>query len=120
MKILIVDDIFLNRYIMKEIVLKLGHEFVEADNGMKALNCFRDDNFDIIFLDIEMPVMNGLETAHQIRTAFKEPKNKVPIYALTAFSISVIQNELNLSDFDGVINKPYSDEKISNLLSTLR
>lgn len=117
MKVLIVDDIVLNRYIMKEIVLKLGHEITEAENGSKALDYFSKENYDVIFLDIEMPVMNGLETARQIRKTFNEPKNKVLIYAITAFDISILKDEMDLSDFDGVINKPYSVAKIRNILA---
>lgn len=120
MKILIVDDIVTNRFILKEIVRKLGHEFIEVDNGLKALNYLRENEVDLIFLDIEMPVMNGLETARQIRSSLGEPKNKVLIYALTAYDPSIIHEEINVSDFDGIINKPYSEEKIGVLISSLQ
>ena len=53
MKILIVDDIVINRLIIREIVKSLGHEFKEAENGLKALEHVKENYFDIIFLDIE-------------------------------------------------------------------
>ncbi len=120
MRILIVDDIAINRFILKEIVRKLGHEYFEAENGMKAYNYFSENDIELIFLDIEMPVMNGLETARKIRNSFNEPKNKVLIYALTAYYPSILNEEVDISDFNGVINKPYSEEKIKNLLAALQ
>lgn len=120
MKVLIVDDIVINRFILKEIIRKMGHESIEFENGLKALDYFRENDADLIFLDIEMPVMNGIETARHIRSSFHEPKNKVLIYALTAYYPSIIHEEVDISDFDGVISKPYSEEKIRILISSLK
>ena len=120
MKILIVDDIAINRFILKEIVRKLGYEYFEVDNGLKAYNYFKENEVGLIFLDIEMPVMNGLETARKIRTTFNVPKNKVLIYALTAYSGSILNEEVDISDFDGIVNKPYSEDKIKNLLASVK
>jgi CheY-like chemotaxis protein len=119
MKILIVDDIAINRFILKEIVKKLGHEYFESENGLKAYNCLIEHDIDLIFMDIEMPVMNGIETTHKIRTSLSEPKRKVLIYALTAYYPSLLNEEIDLTDFDGVISKPYSEDKIKNLLNRL-
>jgi CheY-like chemotaxis protein len=116
MHILIVDDIVINRYIIREIIRALGFEYKEADNGQKAIEYCKEYDFDIIFLDIEMPVMNGLETARQIRTSFTFPKNKVLIYALTAYNPSFIHDELNLDDFNGVVTKPFSLERIKEII----
>lgn len=114
MKILIVDDILINRYIIKETVKKLGYQVWEAENGKKALDLINEILFDVIFLDIEMPVMNGVETARAIR-ALPSPKNKVKIIAITAYNPSIIHEELNMSDFDQTITKPYSLEKIKKI-----
>jgi CheY-like chemotaxis protein len=119
MKILIVDDIVINRLIIREIVRSLGHEYKEAENGLKALEQIKENDFDIIFLDIEMPVMNGLETAREIRKNPDIKKRKVPIFAITAYNQSVLNDEIDISDFNGVVNKPYSADKIKNLISAL-
>jgi len=119
MKILIVDDIIINRLIVREIIRALGHEYKEAENGLKAIDYLSKEDFDIIFLDIEMPVMNGLETAKKIRETFMEPKNKIPIYAITAYNPTFLHDELNLSDFNGIITKPFSSDKIAVILSSL-
>ena len=120
MKILIVDDIVINRLIIREIVKSLGYDYKEAENGLKALEQIKENDFDIIFLDIEMPVMNGLETAREIRRNPEPKKNKVPIFAITAYNQSVLNDEIDISDFNGVINKPYSADKIKNIILALQ
>ena len=117
MKILLVDDIVINRFIIREMVKLLGHEYVEAENGLIALNFFKDVNFDFVFLDIEMPVMNGLETVRKIRTGFQEPKCKTKVYALTAYNPAILNDSIDFNDFDGVVTKPYTIEKIRSILS---
>ena len=119
MKILIVDDIVINRFIVRELIKKEGHIPVEAENGKIALDLFQNDSFDLIFMDIEMPVMNGIETVHYIRTKFPAPKNKVKIFALTAYNPAILHEELNVSEFDGIITKPYSADKIKKVLNAI-
>ncbi len=116
MKILIVDDIVINRLIIREIVKSLGHDYKEAENGLIALELFKENDFDIIFMDIEMPVMNGLETAREIRKMPDLKKRKIPVFAITAYNQSVLNDEIDISDFNGVVNKPYSADKIRNLI----
>jgi len=118
MKILIVDDITINRFILREIIKKLGHQYFEAENGLKAYQCFMENEIELIFMDIEMPVMNGLETTRKIRGSSSKQKNKIPIYAITAYYPSILNEEVDLSDFNGIINKPFSEEKIKKVINT--
>jgi CheY-like chemotaxis protein len=120
LKILLVDDIVINRFIIKELVKKEGHIPVEAENGKIAIEYLEKEHFDLIFMDIEMPVMNGIETVHYIRTKLPSPKNKIKIYALTAYNLAILHEELNISEFDGVISKPYSADKIKSILSSIK
>lgn len=117
MKILLVDDIVINRFIIREMVKLMGHEYVEAENGLVALKYFKETNFDFVFLDIEMPVMNGLETVRQMRTGFPEPKNRTKIYALTAYNPIILDSAMDFNDFDGVVTKPYTIDKIRGILN---
>jgi CheY-like chemotaxis protein len=117
MKILLVDDIVINRFIIREMVKLIGHEYVEAENGLIALEYFKTMSFDMVFLDIEMPVMNGLETVRQMRTSFPEPKCKTKIYALTAYNPKLLNESINFNHFDGVVTKPYTIEKIREVLN---
>lgn len=119
MNVLVVDDIVANRYIIKEILKALGHKVVEAENGKVAVDKLQTEHFDLIFMDIEMPVMNGIETTKFIRVNMNPQKTKTIIVALTAYTPSVLQEDFDTSVFNEVITKPYTAEKIKNIIDKL-
>jgi len=85
-RILIAEDVDINREIVSTILEPLGIEIIEAEDGEKAYNLFREnpDYFDFIFMDIHMPGIDGYESARLIR-ALDHPKAKtIPIVAMTA------------------------------------
>jgi len=119
LRILIVDDIFTNRLLLSELIKTLGHISVQAENGKQAIDFFENENFDLILMDIEMPVMNGIETTTQIRQSFPSRKNVVPIVALTAHNPSLFFEDYSDAGFDELITKPYSLDKIVELINNL-
>ena len=120
MKIIIADDIFTNRLLLSEVISDLGHENLEAKNGKEAIDLLQKyDDIDLILLDIEMPVMNGLETAKYIREKMPAPKNKIPIIALTAHNPKIFFDDYHDAGFDQLLTKPYSIQKITMLLESL-
>ncbi|MCP4311596.1 MAG: response regulator [Bacteroidetes bacterium] len=112
LRILIVDDIFTNRYLLSELVKTTGNEVVIAKNGKEAINILEEEEIDLIFMDIEMPVMNGIETTIYIRNKMPYPKNALPIIALTAHNPELFFEDYSDVGFDELITKPYSVEKI--------
>jgi CheY-like chemotaxis protein len=119
MKILIVDDIFTNRLLLIEILRILGHEYFQAENGKEAIDALNNNDFDIVLLDIEMPVMNGLETTAYIRQKMPFPKNKIPVVALTAHNPQLFYEEFKDTGFDKVLTKPYNIEKLSAIINEI-
>ena len=65
--ILVVDDIYTNRLLLSELIKSTGHEVVLVENGQLAIEQLEQQEFHLIFMDIEMPVMNGVETTMHIR-----------------------------------------------------
>jgi CheY-like chemotaxis protein len=120
MKILIVDDIFTNRLLLVEVIRNIGHDFVQAENGRDAVEALLREDFDLILMDIEMPVMNGLETTRFIRDNFDSPKNKVPIVALTAHNPQLFFEDFKDVGFDKLLTKPYSIDKIALLIDEIK
>ncbi|HCY00664.1 MAG TPA: hybrid sensor histidine kinase/response regulator, partial [Bacteroidales bacterium] len=106
--ILIVDDIFVNRLLIKEIVKKISAKCFDAENGQQAIDIFEKEDIDVILMDIEMPVMNGLETTKHIRMNMPASKRSVPIIALTAHNPANFFEDFNDVGFDQLITKPYS------------
>ena len=103
--VLIVDDSKLMRIMLKKIVeeLKIFDLIEEAENGQIALEKLNDNNFEIILLDIEMPVMNGVEALREIRLRHKA---KVIIVSSLAQIGSTYSAEVKKLGADGIIDKP--------------
>ncbi len=119
LRILIVDDIFTNRLLLSELIKTLGHSSVQAENGQEAIACLEKEDFDLVLMDIEMPVMNGLETTEMIRKTFPAPKNVVTIVALTAHNPSLFFEDFSDAGFDELLTKPYSLDKIVDVINNL-
>jgi CheY-like chemotaxis protein len=119
MKIIIADDFFSNRLLILEILKDMGHELIEAENGQQAIEALENNkDVDLMLMDIEMPVMSGLEAMRFIRSTLSYPKNNVPIIALTAHNSMVLMEEPNVEGFNGMLIKPYSISRISEILET--
>ncbi|WP_232758759.1 response regulator [Flavobacterium sp. ALD4] len=82
-KVLVVEDVVLNQLLLKIILLDFGFEIEIAENGKIAINLLQknENEYDIILMDCQMPVMNGFETTSYIRNVLN---SKIPIIALTA------------------------------------
>jgi len=117
MRIIIVDDIFTNRLLISEIVKSMGHSTLEAINGREALEMLQSEGkIDLVLMDIEMPVMNGIETTRFIRESLPFPVNQIPIVALTAHNPKLFFEDFQDVGFNQLLTKPYSIEKLMKLI----
>jgi CheY-like chemotaxis protein len=117
MKIIIADDFYSNRLLILEILKDMGHELIEAENGQQAFDALiKNDDVDLMLMDIEMPVMSGMEAMRLIRSTLTYPKNSVTIIALTAHNSMMLMEDPNIKGFDGMLIKPYSISRISEIL----
>ena len=102
--ILVVDDVFYNRELIKGMLQDQALKITEAKNGAEALQCLEDNEIDLILMDIRMPLMDGFEATKCIRN---NPKYKsLPILAITA---SVLYTEKEMQEnygFDKLLTKP--------------
>lgn len=114
--LLVVDDIFVNRILLKEIISQIDCECKLASNGKEAIKLLENERFDLVLMDIEMPVMNGLETTKYIRNVMNEPISKMPIIALTAHNPNDFFDKFNSAGFDELVTKPYLANKINELV----
>lgn len=117
LRILVVDDIYTNRYLLSELIKTTGHEAVLAENGEQALDLLQNSVIHMIFMDIEMPVMNGIETTEHIRNKFPAPLNAIPIIALTAHNPEMFFEDFTDVGFDELLTKPYSVEKLKEKIT---
>jgi signal transduction histidine kinase/DNA-binding response OmpR family regulator len=115
--ILLVEDNPDNRLLIKAYLKKTEYTIVEAENGQEAVDKFREQDFDLIFMDVQMPIMDGHEATRQIR-ALESEKNRrrTPIIALTAHAIREEIDKCIAAGCDTHVGKPV---KKATLLQTI-
>lgn len=114
--VLLVEDNDINRLYASSILKMWGCVFETADNGVVALEKIRNNAFDIILMDIQMPVMDGFETTKAIRQG--DPKhNKVPIIALTANATQKDFENCIAAGMNDCITKPFTQEDLFQVLT---
>ncbi len=116
-KALVADDNQENRDVLSKILLDIGCEVLLAEDGGQAVEMVREHRPDIVFMDIRMPVMNGLEAAQQIWTFFG--RTSLRIVAVSASALKHEQQTYLEAGFDGFIAKPFRFEQICECLENL-
>lgn len=116
-RFLIVDDQDLIRSFLKDFLMRYELQTVEAANGDEAIRKWEEEDFNAILMDIQMPIMDGLQATRIIRRRERdEQRIYTPIYALSGYVSEDPINECNMAGMDGFIAKPVS---INKLLDTL-
>ncbi len=121
-KVLLVEDNKINQKLEGLLLEKMGFYFDIANNGKEALSLFEKNSYDLILMDIQMPVMDGVEATKRIREIEKHKGGHIPILALTASAFSDEIKEFLEAGMDGFVPKPINytslHEAISNFLKT--
>jgi CheY-like chemotaxis protein len=115
LKILVTDDDELSRRLMRVILTHEGHRVEVAANGLEALEAVKNNKFDIVFMDLSMPEMDGMEASRQIR-AWENEGSHTFIVALTASYLPEIGQALFDSGIDNYVSKPFEVGQIQRLL----
>ncbi|WP_047544690.1 ATP-binding protein [Psychroserpens sp. Hel_I_66] len=111
-KILIVEDNKINQMITKKILNKMNLECDIVDNGEAAVEQVKQNNYNVVLMDIHMPGISGLEATKIIRTFDKE----LTIFALTAVTLEDKMHEFDEAGFDDIISKPFKQEDFEKKL----
>ncbi len=115
-RILVVEDNPINSKIAVRFLKKAGYESAVAANGEEALALFENEDFELILMDCQMPVLDGYETTQRIRNLTSGNKSNVPIVALTANALQGDREKALDSGMDDFLTKPLKRE---SLLSTV-
>ena len=110
-RILLADDNLVNRQVIKMLLAPLGVTIGEAVNGMEALEKLASERFDLVLLDIHMPVMDGRETIAAIR-ASTQPWNSIPVIALTADAMSGDREKYLALGMNDYLSKPVDQREL--------
>lgn len=108
--ILLAEDNDINSRVSTEMLQDLGHRVVRAVNGKEAFEKWGEINFDLILMDIEIPIMSGSEATEKIRKGEQDTGRHTPIIAVTAYAMSGDRDRFLAGGFDGYVAKPYKRE----------
>lgn len=117
LKILVVDDSESNRKLLCSLVNKSGHECDYAEDGREALHKLEENDYDLVFMDLQMPLMSGDKVTKHVRTKFPFPKNRVKIIAITAYQYREFFDDFHDVGFNDIITKPYTIQKVTNIIN---
>ncbi len=115
--ILLAEDNKMNQKVVINMLEKLGHTVTVADNGKEAVTAFQKKKFDLILMDIQMPIMDGLEATSIIRNAEHGPKASTPIIAVTANAMLGDRERFLAAGMDDYVSKPIKKKFITEIIA---
>ena len=106
-KVLLAEDNIVNQKVMYRFFERWGINLTIVENGKEAVDLVKTMNFDLILMDLQMPIMDGYEATEIIRSMKDTSKNKIPIIALTAAALSEVKKEVYASGMNDFVTKPF-------------
>jgi CheY-like chemotaxis protein len=116
--ILVVDDNFINRNVIAYALERLNCAYFEADNGLIALEAFRSQSFDLVMMDVAMPVMDGCEATRHMREYESLLGKHTPILGVSGFFSAEDREKGFAAGMDAYIAKPIDPHQIEQALHT--
>lgn len=114
--ILVAEDNIVNQRLVKELLARKDYEVTIVENGLKIFDILEQSNFDIILMDIQMPVMDGLEATAIIREIEKGTGKHIPIIGITAYAVKADREKCLSVGMDDYLAKPFIKEEFYDML----
>ena len=112
LRILIVDDEEYNRLLFRKILDRWKISCQEVINGMDALEVLKEERFDLLFMDIRMPGIDGVKTTQFIRNEMKIPESSMPVVFISATSINEEWQKYRKAGMTAFLQKPFTEEEL--------
>src|SRR6056297_2038766 len=121
LSLLLAEDDLISRRLIRILIEKLGHQVNVVENGKKAFDAFKKDHYDIILMDIQMPLMDGLECTKKIRDYEKmDNLSPVTIIAVTAHAMIGDKEKCLNAGMDDYITKPIEEKVLLNKINKFK
>lgn len=117
LRILVAEDNPVNQRVVQRMLEKMGHSPVLACNGREALSMLAAGTFDLVFMDVQMPEIDGLTATRKIRENEKQTGSHIPIIATTAHAMKGDKERCLEAGMDGYISKPVSSQGIAETIA---
>ena len=112
LRLLLTEDNLVNQKLAKRLLEKRGHAVVIAGNGCEAVQALRQERFDVVLMDVQMPEMDGFEATKMIRARERDTGEHVPIVAMTAHAMKGDRERCLEVGMDGYISKPLNPAEL--------
>ncbi len=112
LRILLAEDNSVNQLLASRLLEKLGHSVVVAGDGAKALDVLDKESFDVVLMDVQMPVMDGVEATAAIRARESVTGTHMPIIAMTAHAMAGDRQRFLAQGMDGYVSKPIHSREL--------
>ena len=119
MRILVVDDNYINRFVVRHLMEKRGHHVIEAESGEAALEVMSEKEIDFVLMDLRMPGMDGFETVRRYRSSMKHLP-QVPIVALTSQNTQDCRDRSIAAGINALIAKPFDVSSIEYAIELIQ
>ncbi|MFL6619711.1 MAG: response regulator [Povalibacter sp.] len=116
LNILVAEDNPVNQLVMQRLLVKRGHRVVIASDGKAALDAVQCEVFDLVFMDVQMPVIDGFQATREIRRNEAGSATRTPIIALTAHAMSGDRERCLQSGMDAYMTKPVVPKELDEML----
>ena len=119
LRILLAEDNLVNQRLALRLLEKRGHSLTIANNGREALESLEKDAFDVVLMDVQMPVMDGFEATAAIREKERGTGKHQPIIAMTAHAMNGDRERCLAAGMDGYVSKPIQPQELFEAIETL-
>jgi two-component system, sensor histidine kinase and response regulator len=116
LRVLLAEDNQVNQLLARRMLEKRGHRVAVATNGREALAALDEGSYDLVFMDVQMPEIDGIEATLTLREREKTGGNHLPVIALTAHAMKGDQERCFAAGMDGYLSKPIRPQELDELL----
>jgi CheY-like chemotaxis protein len=116
LRLLLVEDNPTNQKLTVRLLQRRGHQVEVAGNGQEAVGMLEDHRFDMVLMDVQMPVMDGMQATAAIRLREESTGGRVPIYAMTAHAMHGYRDRCLAAGMDGYISKPIQADELFEIV----
>lgn len=117
LRILLVEDSATNQLVARLLLEEEGHGVTIANNGREGVQIHQSDDFDLILMDIEMPILDGFGATQEIRQLKDEGKSSIPIVAMSAHAMDEMRQRCLSAGMDGFVSKPIERDELLGALN---
>ncbi len=119
LRVLIADDHAANRHLVTSVLERRGHDCTQVTNGRDAVDAYQSEPFDVLLMDVQMPVLDGYQATAQIRRLEEHTRRHIPIVALTAHAMAGDREKCLAAGMDAYLAKPIRPPQLVQLVESV-